>query len=89
LPLETKDGHLIDVEFVSNVYVVDQEKIIQCNVRDITSRKRTEEELQKAYAEMDLRVKKRTAELVRANERLSQEIEDASRRHTHSGKRSR
>jgi PAS domain S-box-containing protein len=76
LPLETKDGHLIDVEFVSNVYLVNNNKIIQCNIRDITLRKQVEDELQKAYAEMDLRVKERTAELTRANERLSHEIED-------------
>ena len=76
LPLETRDGQLIDVEFVSNVYLVNSNKIIQCNIRDITLRKRTEEELQKAYAEMDLRVQERTAELISANEQLSQEIED-------------
>ena len=45
LPLETKDGRLIDVEFVSNVYLVDQEKIIQCNIRDITLRKQAEDAL--------------------------------------------
>jgi PAS domain S-box-containing protein len=76
LPLETKNGRLIDVEFVSNVYLVDSDKIIQCNVRDITLRKQAEEALRKAYAEMDLRVKERTEELTLANERLSQEIED-------------
>jgi len=76
LPLETSDGRRIDVEFVSNVYLVDQEKIIQCNIRDITSRKKTEEELQKAYAEMDRRVQERTADLMRATEQLMQEIDE-------------
>jgi len=43
LPLETADGKHIDVEFVSNVYVVDNRKVIQCNIRDITDRKLAEE----------------------------------------------
>jgi PAS domain S-box-containing protein len=42
LPLETSAGNLIHVEFVSNVYLVDREKVIQCNIRDITDRKRYE-----------------------------------------------
>jgi PAS domain S-box-containing protein len=40
LPLETKDGRRIDVEFVSNSYLVDGDQVIQCNIRDITERKR-------------------------------------------------
>src|SRR5512145_2497608 len=40
LPLETSDGHPVAVEFVSNVYLVDHTKVIQCNIRDITARKR-------------------------------------------------
>ncbi|MCX6272923.1 MAG: PAS domain S-box protein [Bacteroidetes bacterium] len=39
LPLETADGRQINVEFVSNVYSVDNHKLIQCNIRDITKRK--------------------------------------------------
>ena len=39
LPLETHDGRPISVEFVSNVYLVDHSKVIQCNIRDITARK--------------------------------------------------
>lgn len=40
LPLETADGKKIDVEFISNVYEIDRHKIIQCNIRDITQRKK-------------------------------------------------
>jgi len=42
LPLETAAGRRIDVEFVSNVYLVDHHKVIQCNIRDITARKQAE-----------------------------------------------
>ena len=44
LPLETKQGRRINVEFVSNVFQIDRTKVIQCNVRDITPRKRIETE---------------------------------------------
>ena len=40
LPLETKDGRKINVEFVSNVYPVDGSQVVQCNIRDITERAR-------------------------------------------------
>ena len=43
LPLATRDGRSINVEFVSNVYRVNNKKVIQCNVRDITQRKSTEQ----------------------------------------------
>jgi len=46
LPLMTRDGRDIAVEFVSNVYLIDHHKVIQCNIRDITERKRLEEKLQ-------------------------------------------
>jgi PAS domain S-box-containing protein len=44
-PLETANGRRIDVEFVSNVYWVEGQKVIQCNVRDITARKLAERQL--------------------------------------------
>jgi len=42
LPLRAKGGRLVQVEFVSNVYLVGDEKVIQCNIRDISDRKRAE-----------------------------------------------
>ena len=52
LPLETLDGQPIAVEFVSNVYLVDHSKVIQCNIRDITARKRAERALGESEAKM-------------------------------------
>ncbi len=46
LPLKTKQGISCDVEFVSNSYSVGDEKVIQCNIRDITTRKLAEKALQ-------------------------------------------
>ncbi len=39
LPLKTKAGARIQVEFVSNTYDCEGIKVIQCNIRDITERK--------------------------------------------------
>jgi PAS domain S-box-containing protein len=46
-PLVTADGRQIDVEFVSNVYLVNEQKVIQCNIRDITFRIAQEKKLAK------------------------------------------
>lgn len=38
LPLETAKGRKINVEFVSNVYLVNNKKVIQCIIHDISDR---------------------------------------------------
>jgi len=53
LPLVTKDGHTIAVEFVSNVYLVNHHKVIQCNIRNISERKLTAEALKKSHNELE------------------------------------
>jgi PAS domain S-box-containing protein len=45
LPLHTADGRLVNVEFVSQVFEVDNQKIIQCIIRDITEYKNAENKL--------------------------------------------
>jgi diguanylate cyclase (GGDEF)-like protein/PAS domain S-box-containing protein len=57
LPLETAAGQHIDVEFVNNVYLVAHTKVAQCNIRDITARKRMEtlrEESENRYRELSI-----------------------------------
>jgi diguanylate cyclase (GGDEF)-like protein/PAS domain S-box-containing protein len=48
LPLKAKNGDLIAVEFVSNVYRAGSKKVIQCNIRDITDRKLAHKNLLKS-----------------------------------------
>jgi diguanylate cyclase (GGDEF)-like protein/PAS domain S-box-containing protein len=52
LPLRTKSGRLIQVESVSNVYLVSGEKVIQCNIRDITERIQAQNALLKSEARL-------------------------------------
>lgn len=54
LPLETSSGRKINVEFVSNVYMVENEKVIQCNIRDISERKRAQEETKNQLKEKEI-----------------------------------
>jgi two-component system, LuxR family, sensor kinase FixL len=70
LPLQTKAGERHEVEFVSNLYDEGGRSVIQCNIRDITQRKRTEADLRHAKGllenhavEQELLVAKRTATL--------------------------
>jgi PAS domain S-box-containing protein len=58
LPLQTKNGQKVEVEFVSNVYGVDHHRVIQCNIRDITARTQLERMKVQAEASADLHRRK-------------------------------
>jgi PAS domain S-box-containing protein len=74
LPLRTKDGRQIEVEFVSNVYWVGDHQVVQCNIRDVSDRKRAEAALRVSFDNLEERVRERTAELAATNETLSSAI---------------
>jgi len=45
LPLKTRAGEKVPVEFVSNTYDCEGIKVIQCNIRNITERKQMEDQV--------------------------------------------
>jgi PAS domain S-box-containing protein len=52
IALETREGKRIDVEIVSNVFMVENKKMIQCDIRDITERKKNELYLKETVARL-------------------------------------
>ncbi len=85
LPLKAKDGGLIQVEFVSNVYLVDEEKVIQCNIRNITDRKQEQDALIKSEALLrELSIRDQLTGLFNRRymeETLERELHRAERKH--------
>jgi two-component system cell cycle sensor histidine kinase/response regulator CckA len=66
LPLETRSGRSVNVEFIGNVYGVNGKRVIQCNIRDITARKLAEE----SFAAQSRALAKQAEELGRSRQSL-------------------
>ncbi|MFH0787071.1 MAG: PAS domain S-box protein, partial [Pseudomonadota bacterium] len=75
----SKNGTLIPVEIFTGTFTMQDREVIFGVIRDITQRKRAEDELFKAHAELEARVQERTAELARVNETLAAEITERKR----------
>ncbi len=74
-----KDGSVFPVEISLSPLETEEGILVTSAIRDISARKRAEEELQKAHDELELRVKERTAELRAAYESLQREITERKR----------
>ncbi len=61
LPLESKSGVRREIELVSNLYREAEGTIIQCNIRDITARKLSEEAVRRSEHELAQRVEELAA----------------------------
>jgi len=57
LPLESVGGRQQEVEVVANLYQENDRPVIQCNIRDITERKRAEAHVEMLMAEVNHRAK--------------------------------
>ena len=63
MPIQRPSGKITEVEFISNVYFVNNTKVIQCNIRDITARKHAEYALKQS----ELSLQKQNADYLTLN----------------------
>jgi PAS domain S-box-containing protein len=70
IPLHAKTGNDVEVEFVSNIYDVGQEKVIQCNIRDITERRQAESAIQRLNDDLEWWIKLRTSQIEALNRKV-------------------
>ena len=80
LDAKKKDGSRVFIELISSLIIQDGKTAgTQGIIKDITERRKAEEQLQKAREELEIRVKQRTADLAKAVEKLQKEIAERKR----------
>ncbi|MBF0492597.1 MAG: PAS domain S-box protein [Deltaproteobacteria bacterium] len=81
--IQSKSGQYLVVESASKPQLIKGEVVGVLGIsRDISRRKKAEEELQKLYSELEIRVKDRTKELAKSNHLLKQKTEELKRSNT-------
>ncbi len=68
IPLKAKDGRTMNVEFVSNVYAENNQKVIQCNIRDFTEKIHSNKLLKSSENEYKILATELQEESARLNE---------------------
>lgn len=53
ISFETADGRRIEIEFISNTYMVGKRKVVQCNILNITDRKQAEQILKQTNIDLE------------------------------------
>jgi PAS domain S-box-containing protein len=76
---QRKDGRIFPVEVLSNYYVYAGDEFILAFARDISERKRLDQELQAYREHLEELVQARTAELEQANQNLRAEMNERER----------
>ena len=76
LTLKRKNGTMFYCLYCGEVITVGGKQRLLSIAQNITDRKRAEEELQRAYEEVETRVEERTYELARTNEELERRIKE-------------
>jgi PAS domain S-box-containing protein len=76
LPLETSSGKSINVEFVSNIYQVNGDRVVQCNIRDITKRRRAEEKLKEYSRQLQVLSRRLVAAQETERRNIARELHD-------------
>lgn len=77
-----KNGSEFPVEISLSPLVTDEGLIVSAAIRDITERKKAEEELIRVKDELEIRVEARTKELTKSNESLKKEIDEKNKAKT-------
>lgn len=76
LSLQSKRGRKIQVEIVSNGFTVDELEFVQCNIRDITERKRAEEEVQRIQKTLELQISQNEEQLLKEDKAQTKRLSD-------------
>ncbi|MCX5633806.1 MAG: PAS domain S-box protein [Phycisphaerae bacterium] len=79
LPVKRKDGSVFYADITASPITLGGRKYLMGSFRDITERKRAEEEIKKAHSELEQRVIQRTAALQQINAQLVKTIEERDR----------